>query len=190
VSCALHGASARTQARMSGPVCTSMHPYPFGQSAPETHSFVQYWPRQPKLHAAGLLLLHCRPVSSPAQYFSLPMASQSVPVMHCPVDAHVRVQRFCPPGNMARQTRGAAHSPSDAHSASSCFVAGPPVLLLLLALLLLLLALLLLLDDEVLPPAPELELDDAPPPPLELPVPPLLLLVPSGGTHCALTLQM
>jgi hypothetical protein len=107
--------------------------------------------------------------------------------MHCPVDEHVRVQRFCPPGNIARHTSGDAHSPSVAHRSSSCFVPGPPVLLLeLLELELLLLVLELL--EVVCPPVPLLLvlLELLVPPPVPL----LLVVGPPAGSHCALTLQM
>jgi hypothetical protein len=57
-----------------------------------------------------------------------PIDSQTVPVMHAAVDAHVRVHRFCPPCDMARQTSGAAQSPSEAQRSSSCPCIVPPVL--------------------------------------------------------------
>lgn len=154
------------------------------------HCLVQYCcaVRHAKLHV--LPSVHDRPVSSAAQYCSFPIAWQMVPVMHCPVDAQSRVQRFASPLAMLRHTSGAAHSASPPHASSSCFVAGPPLLLLpelLLALVLLLPELLLaplLLDDD--PPMPELLLDD-PPPLLLLPE---LLLALAPGTHCAVAVQV
>ncbi len=203
----LQGASAWTQTRVAF-VPTGMQPYPFGQSAPVWHGTVQYpvagGVRQPKLQSVAAP--HWRPVSSPAQNMPWPFAdTQTVPVMHPPVELHVRVQRWVSPGNIGRQTSGDAQSPSDVHGSSSCSFIDPPLVLVVLALVLLVLALVLalvllalalvlalVLAPPVLalvlaPPVlalvlapPVLELVFVPAPPVPAPEPPL-----PGGTHCA-----
>ena len=150
--------------------------------------------------------LHWRPVSSPAQYMPwLLVDTQTVPAMHPPVELHVRVQRWVPPGNIGRQTRGEAQSPSDVHGSSSCSFIGPPLVLLLvlgplaelvllvLGPLVLLVLVTLLVADEVAVPLVDEEGPGPAPPVLALavgPAPPVPLVLDGdpplpGATHCA-----
>ena len=152
--------------------------------------------RQAKLQSFEAAL-HGRPVSSPAQYCVLPIVSQTVPAGQVADDAQVGVHCFGLPGKRARQTRGAAQSPSAVHASSACPLIVPPlvdVLLVLDVVLVLVLVLdvvLVLVPDVLLVLVPELDVLVAPPVPELVVVPVLDELVlpapPAPGTHCAFT---
>jgi len=107
--------------------------------------------------------------------------TQTVPAMHPPVELHVRVQRWVPPGNIGRQTRGEAQSPSDVHGSSSCSFIDPPLVLLVLALVLMLVLAFVLLALVLVPPV--LVLVFVPVLAFVL-VPPVLALVPVPPCPC------
>jgi len=124
---AAQGAAAFTQTFCEG-LPTAWHPYPFGQSAPESQGAVQYCctTRHAKLHCVAVV--QGRPTSLRVQRDCPPKSRQRAPCMHCAFVVHAFVHRDGPPMNQGLQS-AELHSASLAQLSSKRFVpgvTGPP----------------------------------------------------------------